>query len=107
MSDFVFVYITTGSEDEAMKIARALVEGQHAACANVIPGMRSVYAWENAIEEADEFIVIAKTRADLFDKVEEIVKDLHSYTCPCIVALPILAGSPEFLKWIDESTMES
>jgi len=104
MSDFVLIYITAASEDEAGKIAHALIEERLAACVNVIPGMRSVYEWEGKVEKSLETVLIAKTRAGLFDKVEELVKELHSYTCPCIVALPVLAGSPDFLRWIDEQT---
>jgi periplasmic divalent cation tolerance protein len=105
MTDLIFVYITVGTQDEAAKIARALVEDELAACANILPGMHSMYRLEGKVEEADEVVLIAKTRADLFDHLAERVKRLHSYSCPCIVALPLVDGSPDFLRWIAESTL--
>jgi periplasmic divalent cation tolerance protein len=104
MTGFVFVYITARSEDEATVIGRTLVEEKLAACVNILPGMRSVYRFEGKIEEAREAVLIVKTRADLFEKLEVRVKALHSYSCPCIVAFPVQKGSPEFLAWIDKST---
>jgi periplasmic divalent cation tolerance protein len=101
----VFAYVTAGSAEEAQRLARAIVAERLAACANVIPGMRSVYWWEGAMSEAEETVVLFKTRADRFDALADRVKALHSYDCPCVVALPVAAGLPGYLGWIEaEST---
>lgn len=94
------LYITAGSRDEAKKIGRALVEARLAACANVIDGMESVYWWEGKLTEDREAVLIVKTRADLVPAVTAKVKALHSYSVPCVVALPILDGNPDYLNWV-------
>lgn len=98
--DLRLVYMTAGSRDEAKKIGRALVEERLAACANVIDGMESVYWWQGKLTEDREAVLIAKTRAELVPALTQRVKELHSYTVPCIVALPILAGNPAYLEWL-------
>lgn len=98
------LYITAGSRDEAKKIGRALVEARLAACANVIDGMESVYWWQGKLTEDREAVLIVKTRADLVAAVTDRVKALHSYTVPCVVALPILDGNPDYLDWIGQET---
>ena len=98
------VYITAASPDEAETIGRALVTERLAACANILPGMRSIYRWKGAVETAAETVLIAKTRLDLADALTARVKELHSYDVPCVVVLPIAAGLPEFLHWIDDET---
>ena len=98
------LYITTGSRDEAKKIGRALVEARLAACANVIDGMESVYWWEGKLTEDREAVLIVKTRAELVPAVTARVKALHSYAVPCVVALPILDGNPDYLKWVAAET---
>jgi periplasmic divalent cation tolerance protein len=105
MTDLIFVYITVASREEAEKIARSLVEDELAACVNIFPGMHSVYRWQGKVEEGDEIVLIAKTRATLFEHLAERVKRLHSYSCPCIVALPIVDGLPDYLQWIAQSTL--
>ncbi len=98
------LYITAGSRDEAKTIGRALVEERLAACANVIDGMESVYWWQGKVTEDREAILIVKTRADLVSAVTARVKALHSYTVPCVVALPILDGNPDYLAWLESET---
>ncbi|HTY67164.1 MAG TPA: divalent-cation tolerance protein CutA [Alphaproteobacteria bacterium] len=102
--DIRMLYITAGSRDEAKKIGRALVEGRLAACANVIDGMESVYWWEGKLTEDREAVLIVKTRADLVAAVTARVKALHSYAVPCVVALPIPDGNPDFLAWVATET---
>ena len=97
------IYITTGDEDEARRIGRTLVGEKLAACVNILP-IKSVYRWEENVEEEGEVAMFVKTRAELADKVIERVKELHSYEVPCIVSLPIANGNPDYLKWIEEST---
>ncbi len=99
-----FLYITVGSAGEAASIARDLLDDRLIACANIIDGARSLYWWEGKVEQESEAVMIAKTREDLVEKVIERVRELHSYDCPCIVALPIVDGNPAFLDWIDEET---
>lgn len=103
----IWVYITTGSAEEASRIGRALVEERLAACANLIGGMRSIYRWQGKIEEASETVLIAKTRDDLLDSLTERVRRLHSYDCPCVVGLPVVGGNPDYLDWIDAETRSS
>jgi periplasmic divalent cation tolerance protein len=104
MHEFISVHITASSRVEAEKIADALIEGKLAACVNMVPGVHSIYRWEGKVETADEVLLIAKTRADLFGPLSARVKALHSYSAPCIVALPIAAGDPAFFGWIVAET---
>ena len=101
------VYITAGDEAEAKALGRALVEARLAACANVLPGITPIYWWEGKVEEGSEVALIAKTRADLVERLTEFVKERHSYDCPCVVALPIAAGNPAFLDWIAAETADA
>ncbi len=101
---FVWVYMTAASAAEAAALGRALVEERLAACVNIIDGMRSLYWWDGAVQEGAEAVVIAKTRADLLDGLTARVKALHSYSCPCVVALPILGGNAGYLDWIAAET---
>ena len=104
MSDFIVVFVTCGSEDEALKIARALVEEKLAACANMISPLRSIYRWEGKICDEKESLLVIKTRQSLFEDLAKRVKALHSYSVPEIIALPITEGSPAYLNWISENT---
>lgn len=102
--NFCFVYVTAGSADEARKIGRVLVEERLAACANIIDGMHSIYRWEGDIQEDAECVLIAKTREAHVAALIERVKALHSYSCPCIVTLPVLGGNPDYLAWLESET---
>src|SRR5690606_4089185 len=99
-----FVYMTAASVEEARRIGRALVEERLAACVNLIEGLRSIYRWEGAIEEGNEVVMIAKTTAGRLGSLIERVRALHSYSVPCVVALPIEAGNPAFMNWIVAET---
>lgn len=103
MTDFIFVYITTTSEEEAYRIGRVLVDEKLAACVNIIPGMHSIYRWQGSLEEAQEVVCIAKTMRAQFDGVESRVKSMHSSENPCIIALPVEMGSEDFLSWLKRS----
>jgi len=98
------VFVTCGSEDEALKIARALVEEKLAACANMISPLRSIYRWEGKICDEKEWLLLIKTRQSRFEDLAKRVKALHSYSVPEIIALPITEGSPAYLNWISENT---
>lgn len=105
MTGTSLIYVTAGSRDEALALGRALVEARLAACANVLAGMTSVYWWEGKVEQGDEAVLVAKTRTDLVEAVTAKIRELHSYTCPCVVALPIAGGNPAFLEWIAGETV--
>jgi len=97
-------YISLGPREDALAIARALVEERLAAAVNVQPGVRSIYHWQGVIEEAPEALLIAKTRAALVPRLTARVIALHSYQCPAVVAVPICGGNPDYLAWIEEQT---
>lgn len=99
-TDLHLVYMTAGSKEEAHLIGEALVAEQLAACVNLIDGMTSIYRWEGQVRCDTETVIIAKTTQQLVMALTDRVKTLHSYECPCIVALPIDAGNVEFLSWI-------
>jgi len=99
-TDLHLVYMTAGSTEEAHMIGEALVAEQLAACVNLIDGMTSIYRWEGQVRCDTETVIIAKTTQQQVMPLTARVKTLHSYECPCIVALPIDAGNVEFLSWI-------
>ncbi len=102
-SDAVVVYITAPSREEAGRLARALVEARLAACVNLLP-VESVYRWQGALEEAAETLLVVKTRRPRLDALAARVRELHSYTVPEMIALPVVAGWPPYLQWIDTET---
>jgi periplasmic divalent cation tolerance protein len=103
--DRQLIYITASSDEEARTIARTLVEERLAACANILGRIGSVYWWENELQEDDEVALIVKSTDALVPRIVERVKALHSYDCPCVVALPIAAGNAAFLDWIGAETV--
>jgi periplasmic divalent cation tolerance protein len=100
----LLLYVTAPSRGVAMVLARSLLEERLIACANVIDGAASLYWWEGKIEEAAEALMIGKTTSRLVSKVVAKVKELHDYSCPCVVALPIVGGNPDFLLWVRAET---
>lgn len=100
MSEFLSLYVTTPSREVAEKIGRTLVEERLAACVNIIAATHSIYWWKGTIEEATEVVLIAKSRAALFEELEKRISELHPYDCPCIVAWPIAAGHRPYLDWV-------
>jgi len=103
MTDKILVLTTAGSETEAGKIAHALVERRLAACVNILPKVKSVYRWEERIEESEEWLLVIKTDQKLFTKVGDSIKELHSYELPECICVTIDGGSADYLKWIGES----
>ena len=104
MSEALFVYTTAGSVEEAERIGRALVSERLAACANILPSMRSIYWWEGKMEEAAEAVLVLKTVRPNLEALTARVKALHSYEVPCIVALPIEGGNVDYLAWIAQES---
>ena len=100
----IVVFITTSGENEAANIARALVEGRLAACVNIARNLRSIYSWQGKIEDESEVLMIVKTQKKLFHSLSQKVRELHSYSVPEIIALPIVEGSEDYLKWLKEVT---
>lgn len=98
----IIIRITIDSEEGAKSIANELLKNKLIACAN-ISSTSSTYWWKGEIEDNDEFVIMVKTKANLFKKIEKFVKEFHPYEIPCIVALPIVEGNKEYLDWIDES----
>jgi periplasmic divalent cation tolerance protein len=102
--DAALCYVSLGSREDAHTIARTLVEERLAAAVNVLPGMRSVYRWQGALEAADEVLLIAKTTTALVPRLCARVVALHGYDCPAVVAVPVIGGNPDYLAWIAAQT---
>ncbi len=100
----VFIYVTTPNRDVALSLARTVVEERLAACGNILDGMTSVYRWEGEVREEGETVLILKSRSDLVERLTARVIELHPYEAPCVVALPIVAGSQKFLDWVGAET---
>ncbi|MEK6672620.1 MAG: divalent-cation tolerance protein CutA [Nitrospirota bacterium] len=101
----IVVFITAPNEEEAVRIARALVESSIAGCVNIIRGLRSIYRWQGKIEDDSEVLMVIKTRKSLFGSLSQKVKELHSYSVPEIIALPIVEGSADYMRWLEEVTV--
>src|ERR1700740_1360426 len=103
MTDKRIVLTTAGSEDEAGKIARQLVERELAACVNIVPRVESIYRWQGKVESAAEWLLVIKTTAERFPAVRDAIRALHSYDLPECIALAVDDGSLHYLKWLEES----
>jgi periplasmic divalent cation tolerance protein len=99
--DRIIVLITTNSEEEAHKIAESLVNHRKAACVNIVPRVDSLFWWKGKLDSARESLLLVKTKESLFPEVISLVKGIHSYEVPEIIALPIIAGNEDYLKWLD------
>jgi periplasmic divalent cation tolerance protein len=100
------LYVTCASEDEAIKIGETLVEERLVACANVLGSTTSIYRWEGKMQRENEIALILKTRSELVANATARVKTLHSYTVPCVAAVPIDGGNPDFLNWVELETAQ-
>jgi len=103
MTDKRIVLTTAGSEEEAQKIARHLVEKRLAACVNIIPQVESIYRWQGKVESAREWLLLVKTTQERFSAVRDAIRELHSYDVPECVVLSIEAGSSDYLQWLADS----
>ena len=103
METYIVIYITSGNTEEADNIATGLVKEGLAACVNIIPSIKSVYKWKGEICNDNESLLIVKSRKSLLLEIIEWVKKHHSYETPEIIAIPIVEGSKDYLKWIDDS----
>jgi periplasmic divalent cation tolerance protein len=100
MSDAIVVFMTSGSADEALRIANELVERQLAACAQILPGIESVYRWKGEVQRETEILILAKTTAEQFEDLERVVREIHSYDTPEIVAVPMTHVSEPYRAWL-------
>jgi len=100
---YIIVFVNTANKVEAEKISRTLLEERLIACANIVNPVASFFHWKGKIDCADEYLVIMKSRLDLFAALEERVKALHSYEVPEILALPIVEGSADYLAWMRDN----
>jgi periplasmic divalent cation tolerance protein len=103
MSETVSVYMTAGSDEEAQRVASALIESRLAACVNILGSIRSVFYWDGVQQEQEVALIAKASRAD-FEALNAKVREVHSYDCPCVVAWPIVEGDGEFVQWIGEET---
>ena len=101
------IFVTTSSKNEAKNIAGALVKKKLAACVNIITGVDSIFRWQGKVERAAETLLIIKSKKAELPRIIRLVKSLHSYATPEIIALPIIGGEKNYLKWIDESIGQS
>lgn len=100
---FCVVLVTAKDESEAKRLGEKLVSEKLAACVSLVPKVSSVYRWGGKIERADEVLILIKTSQEKLDRLIPRIKELHSYEVPEVLVLPIERGSPEYLKWLEES----
>jgi periplasmic divalent cation tolerance protein len=102
--DFIVVLITAGSIEEGERIAGLLVDSHLVACVNVVPSIKSFFFWEGKSDQQSEVLLIAKSRKALLNQIIEHVKKIHSYSVPEVIAIPVIGGSEDYLKWVEETT---
>ena len=103
MTDKRVVLTTAGSHEEARKIARGLVEQRLAACVNIVAKIESIYRWQENVEESEEFLLIIKTTEAAAGRVQDAIREMHSYELPECIVISITGGSESYLKWVGES----
>ena len=96
----VVVLITAESRGEALKLSKELLDRKKAACINIVPRVESLFTWNGKIDCEDEALLVVKTRASVLDELTALVKELHSYDVPEVIALPIIGGNEDYLKWV-------
>ncbi len=101
--DYIVVLITTSSLDEAKSIGSSLIDNKLAACTNIVPSVESIFKWQGKVCNEKESMLIVKTRRNIFNDLQAKIMELHSYEVPEIIALPIIDGNSDYLKWIDSS----
>ena len=98
---YIVVFITATTAEEAQRISRALLEQRKAACINIVPEVSSCFWWQGKLDSAEESLLVVKTKASLLNDIIALVRELHSYDVPEIIALPIIGGNQDYLDWID------
>jgi len=99
----IVIFVTAKDEVEAKNISKELVRQKLVACANIVSNVQSIFWWEGKVDESAETLLILKTKKNLFKKVEKAVKKLHSYKVPEVIAMPIVEGSKDYLRWVNDS----
>src|SRR3989338_4005435 len=99
-ASYIIVFVTTKDKKQAKAIAQELLQAKLIACANILDGVQSLFWWQGKIDQSNEALLILKTKKSLFNKLAAKVKTLHSYQTPEIIALPVTAGSKDYLQWI-------
>jgi periplasmic divalent cation tolerance protein len=107
MTDKVVVFSNCGSAEEAERVAKHLVDTRVAACVNIVPGVRSIYRWKGAVEDAAEWTLLIKTRRALLELVERELRKVHSYEVPEVIAVAVIDGLESYLQWIDDETEDA
>lgn len=102
----ILVYMTAKDPGEARKIGEVLVRTKLAACINILESMHSLFQWQKDVQSEQETVLLAKTRLDLLEDLTAKVLEIHSYDCPCVIALPIIGGHQAFLDWIGSETKQ-
>jgi len=101
---YIVILVTAMNVEEANTISKKLVEDKLVACVNILDQVKSIFRWEGKIDEAQEVLMIMKSRKALFEKIVKVVKSLHSYSVPEVIALPVIDGNKDYLDWIKNST---
>ncbi len=96
----VVIFITTANAEEAQRISKALLEQKKAACVNIVSGVNSLFWWQGKLDSAQENLLIVKTKASLLNELTRLVKEIHSYDTPEIIALPIVGGNQDYIEWV-------
>lgn len=104
---YIVIFVTASCMEEAEKISSKLIESKLAACVNMIDGVKSVFWWEQKVDIAREIMLIIKTKKSKLSAVIKLVKSIHSYEVPEIIALPVVGGEKKYLRWIDDSLRRS
>lgn len=105
--DNVVVFITADTDEESHKIANILLNQRKVACVNILPKVSSLFWWQGNPDSAQESLLIIKTKASLVDEIVSLVKEVHSYDVPEVIALPIVGGNPDYLEWIGKEVKQS
>ena len=103
MIEFLVALVSVSSVEQGQRIADALVSERLAACVNIVGPVLSVYEWKGKLEREQEWLLVIKSRGELFASLEQRVRDLHSYEVAEVIALPIIAGSTPYLEWLSNS----
>lgn len=98
----VVIFITAGTGEEARTVGQALIEHRAAACVNIVPNITSMFWWQEVLETDQEHLLIVKTRASKVKEIVRLVKEVHSYEVPEVIAMPVIDGNREYLEWIGE-----
>jgi len=101
---YIVLFITTATAEEAQQISGVLLNQRKAACVNIVPRVSSLFWWQDTLESTEESLLIVKTKASVLNEIVKLVRELHSYDIPEIIALPIVGGNQDYLEWIDKET---